>query len=36
MIRGLPSLASTFWHERTSIVGKIYTQMQMLGLFVNF
>jgi hypothetical protein len=27
---------SCFRHERTSTVGKIYTKMQMQGLFVDF
>jgi hypothetical protein len=30
------TFVSSFWHEHTSTVGKIYTMMQMQGLFVNF
>jgi hypothetical protein len=30
------TFVSSFRHERTSTVGKIYTKMQMQGLFVGF
>jgi ABC-type multidrug transport system permease subunit len=30
------TFVSTLRHKRTSIVGKIYTKMQMQGLFVDF
>jgi hypothetical protein len=30
------TFASSFRHERTSTIGKIYTKMQMQGLFVDF
>jgi hypothetical protein len=30
------TFVSSFRHERTSTVGKIYTKMQMQGLFVDF
>jgi hypothetical protein len=30
------TLVSSFWHERISTVGKIYTRMQMQDLFDNF
>jgi hypothetical protein len=30
------TFASSFRHERMSTVGKIYTKMQMQGLFVDF
>jgi hypothetical protein len=30
------TFASSFQHERTSTVGKIYTKMQMQGLFDDF
>jgi hypothetical protein len=30
------TFVSSFWHERTSIVGKIYTKMKMQDLFDDF
>jgi hypothetical protein len=30
------TFVSSFWHERTSTVGNIYTKMQMKDLFNNF
>jgi hypothetical protein len=30
------TFVSSFWHERTSTFGKIYTKMQMQDLFVDF
>jgi hypothetical protein len=30
------TFVSSFWHERTSTVGKIYTKMKMQDLFDDF